>query len=81
MEQVTKLDFKGQSIYVGIDVHKKSWTATFNAKAGMLKLFSNDPATNFSTVIFDIQYLDVLKANDAAEKPYLGPHSAVNQMG
>lgn len=29
MEQVTKLDFKGQSIYVGIDVHTKSWTATF----------------------------------------------------
>lgn len=29
MKQVTKMNFKGQSIYVGIDVHKKSWTATF----------------------------------------------------
>lgn len=29
MEQVTKMNFKGQSIYVGIDVHNKSWTATF----------------------------------------------------
>jgi len=25
MKQVTKLSFKGQSIYVGMDVHKKSW--------------------------------------------------------
>ncbi|MDO8951223.1 MAG: hypothetical protein Q7U86_01295 [Draconibacterium sp.] len=26
--QITTLDFKGQNIFVGIDVHLKSWTVT-----------------------------------------------------
>ncbi len=28
MKQVTKLNFKGQRIYIGIDVHLKSWSAS-----------------------------------------------------
>ena len=26
--KINKLDFSNQTIYVGIDVHKKSWTIT-----------------------------------------------------
>jgi hypothetical protein len=28
MEKCTKLDFTGQSIYVGLDVHRKSWSVS-----------------------------------------------------
>lgn len=27
-KQRNKLNFKGQNIYIGIDVHKKSWSVT-----------------------------------------------------
>ena len=37
--QINKLDFKGQNIYIGIDVHLKSWSVT------VLKKFSQDPQT------------------------------------
>ena len=38
-----KLDFRGQNIYVGIDVHKNSWSVTVLSEHAVLKKFSQDP--------------------------------------
>lgn len=41
--KVNKLDFSGQSFYVGIDVHKKSWKVTVMSQEMEHKTFSQDP--------------------------------------
>ncbi len=41
--QINKLDFKGQNIYVGIDVHLKSWSVTVLSDTSVLKKFSQSP--------------------------------------
>ena len=41
--QINKLDFKGQNIYVGIDVHLKSWSVAILSENCCLKKFSQDP--------------------------------------
>lgn len=43
MRQRTGLDFKGQNIYVGIDVHLKSWSVTVLSETSVLKKFSQSP--------------------------------------
>jgi len=41
--QINKLDFKGQNIYVGIDVHLKSWSIAVLSEHSVLKKFSQSP--------------------------------------
>ncbi|MDR8394697.1 transposase, partial [Aliifodinibius sp. S!AR15-10] len=41
--QSTKLDFTGQSIFVGLDTHKKSWKVSIYHAYGFVKSFSQDP--------------------------------------
>lgn len=41
--QRNELDFKGQNIYVGIDVHLKSWTVTILTETQPHKTFSQPP--------------------------------------
>lgn len=41
--QVIQNDFRGQIIYVGIDVHKKSWKVAIFWEGQMLKVFSQPP--------------------------------------
>lgn len=41
--QINELDFKGQNIYVGIDVHLKSWSVTVLSEHSVLKKFSQTP--------------------------------------
>lgn len=41
--QSNKLDFKGQNIYVGIDVHLKSWSVAVLSESSVLKKFRQDP--------------------------------------
>ena len=41
--QGNKLDFKGQHIYVGIDVHLKSWSVAVLSESSVLKKFSQSP--------------------------------------
>lgn len=43
MTQVKSLDFKGQAIYCGIDVHKKSWSVCLRNHERELKSFSQSP--------------------------------------
>jgi hypothetical protein len=40
MKQGTQLDFNGQKIFVGIDVHKKSWKVCLRSEYMELKTFS-----------------------------------------
>jgi transposase len=41
--QSNKIDFNGQNIYVGIDVHLKSWKVTIMTERLPFKTFSQDP--------------------------------------
>lgn len=43
MRQSKRLDFKGQNIYIGIDVHLKSWSVTVLSENSVLKKFRQDP--------------------------------------
>ena len=43
MTEVKSLDFSGQSIFCGIDVHKKSWSICLRNKERELKTFSQNP--------------------------------------
>jgi transposase len=42
--QSNKLNFEGQNIYIGIDVHKKSWTVSIMTKDLEHKTFSQSPS-------------------------------------
>lgn len=42
--QSNKLDFSGQNIYVGIDVHLKSWSVAILSEYSALKRFSQSVA-------------------------------------
>ena len=41
--QSKELSFKGQNIYVGIDVHLKSWSVTLMSETALLRRFSQSP--------------------------------------
>jgi len=41
--QSNRLDFKGQNIYIGIDVHLKSWSVAVLSEHSVLKKFSQNP--------------------------------------
>lgn len=41
--QSNKLDFNGQNIFVGFDVHLKSWKVTIMSEKLTLKTFSQTP--------------------------------------
>jgi hypothetical protein len=43
MLEKRQLDFKGQNIYVGIDVHLKSWSVTVLSESSVLKKFVQHP--------------------------------------
>jgi transposase len=43
MENINKLDFTGQPIYVGLDVHKKSWSVSILTENNEHKTFSQPP--------------------------------------
>jgi transposase len=45
MKHVNKLDFTGQQIYVGMDVHKKSWSISIYTDQFEHKTFSQPPKT------------------------------------
>lgn len=42
--QRKELNFSGQNIYVGLDVHKKSWSVTVLSDVSFLKKFVQDPS-------------------------------------
>ncbi len=42
-QQINKFDFTGQKIYVGCDVHKKSWSVSIMSENLLLKTFSQPP--------------------------------------
>ena len=43
MRQSTTTSFRGQDIYVGLDVHLKSWTVSVATGAGLYKTFNQPP--------------------------------------
>ena len=46
MNKHNKIDFTGQNIYIGIDVHKKSWTASIHTDHFEHKTFTQPPEVN-----------------------------------
>jgi transposase len=45
LRQSNKLNFDGQIFFIGIDVHKKSWTVTLRSNGMQLKTFTMEPNT------------------------------------
>lgn len=43
LKQSNKIDFNGRHIYIGIDVHLKSWKVTVMTEKLTVKTFSQDP--------------------------------------
>lgn len=43
MDNISKLDFAGQPVYVGLDVHKKSWSVSILTEHNEHKTFSQPP--------------------------------------
>lgn len=65
MKQGTQLDFSGQKIFVGIDVHKKSWKVCLRSEHMELKTFSQNPSAkdlsnhlkkNYPSAIYQVVY-------------------------
>lgn len=44
--QINALDFKGQNLYIGIDVHLKSWSVAVVSEDTLLKRFSQPPSAD-----------------------------------
>ena len=42
--QIKSISFKGKNIFIGIDVHLKSWTATILSESTHLKTYRLDPS-------------------------------------
>ena len=61
------LSFKGQNIYIGIDVHLKSWSVTLMSETSVLKKYSQDanPEALHKTLTMrypDAEYYSVYEA-------------------
>ena len=65
MKQVKHLDFSGQKIFCGIDVHKKSWKVSIRSDQMELKSFSQEPSVitldkfltkNYPKAIYKVVY-------------------------
>ena len=63
MEQRNKISFKGQNIYIGLDVHLKSWSVTILSETSVLKKYSQDASPE---VFVDHQSYDVRTSCAAA---------------
>ena len=46
MQRTNKLDFTGQSIYIGMDVHKKSWSVSIYSEQCEHKTFRQPADSN-----------------------------------
>ena len=58
-EQRNKISFRGQKIYVGIDVHLKSWSVTVLSETSVLKKFSQHPSPEALHGFLTRSYLEV----------------------
>jgi len=65
MKQGTQLDFSGQKIFAGIDVHKSSWKVCLRSEHMELKTFSQNPSAkelsnhlkqNYPSAIYNVVY-------------------------
>lgn len=65
MKQVKHLDFSGQKIFCGIDVHKKSWKVSIRSDQMELKSFSQEPSVttldnflrkNYPSAVYKVVY-------------------------
>ena len=65
MTQSKKLDFSGQKIFCGIDVHKKQWMVCIRSEDFELKTFSQNPSaaelvrhlrTNYPSADYQVVY-------------------------
>ena len=81
--QITKrLDFSGKKIYVGLDVHKKSWSVTIIVEGIEHKTFNQPPNPQ---VLSD--YLNRMFPNGECHSAYeagfcgFGIHRALNELG
>jgi len=71
MLKVNRIDFTGQPIYIGLDVHKKSWSVSIYSKHGEYKTFSQPPEVE--TLVHYLQHhLPGAQYNVVYEAGYCG---------
>lgn len=77
-----RMDFTGHNIYIGLDTHLKSWTATVRVEDTFYKTFSQDPE---SKVLFNYLKKNFPGANyfSAYEASFSGfsAHRELNKLG
>jgi transposase len=66
-----KLDFSGQPIYIGLDVHKKSWSVSVFTKYGEYKTFSQPPKAE-TLIQYLRQHFPGAQYHSAYEAGYCG---------
>ena len=59
MDKGSKIDFTGQPIYVGMDIHKKSWSVSIHTEHFEHKTFTQPP--------------EVKKLTDYLQEPFREP--------
>jgi transposase len=83
-EQVTLLNFEGQNIYVGMDVHKKSWTVSVMMEDVdiILKTFSQPPDAD-ALYRYLISHYPGAKYHTVYEAGFCGfwPHYKLSELG
>ncbi|CDN30803.1 transposase [Mucinivorans hirudinis] len=80
--QINKLDFKGQNIYVGIDVHLKSWSVAVMSEGTLLKRFSQNPSADALHSFLTDNYPNALyKSVYEAGFSGFGAHYRLKELG
>lgn len=84
--QSNKISFKGQNIYVGLDVHLKSWSVTILSETSVLKQYRQDASPEalhktLTTNYPDAEYHSVYEASPSISEVSSSVrrrHSSVN---
>lgn len=63
MNKINKLDFEGQLIYVGMDVHKKSWSISIFTDEFEHKTFTQPPDVGVLCTFFKMVSRQDFRAN------------------
>ena len=83
--QSKPFSFKGQKIFVGLDVHLRSWSVTILSEQAVLKKFTQDPSpvalNKFLTNTYpDAEYNSVARVRDQVWEEDIGlAHRAIRR--
>jgi len=82
MQITKKIDFSGKNLYIGLDVHKKSWQVTILSQEMSLKTFSQPPTPKALHLFLESNYpgANLHSAYEAGFSGY-SHHRELNELG